>query len=390
MKKRKSKKKENFSSLLSILSDIDDPRNDKGKRHPLPSILALLIIGFLCGLKGYTPIAKWARRQKKLTKKLGFTHKKTPCPATFHDILKRIDVDELEKALTKWISQYVESCDDLSSIFDAIAMDGKTMRASKKAGASKPIALSVVSHELGVTLTQVGVSDKTNEIPGSTEILNTFDVKGKVITADALLTQKTFCREVIERGGDYVLTVKNNHRYLFDAIQKLFQDVPDTTSEETIHPILKEPIYAHKTDEKSHGRLETRCIVASTSLNTYLDWPGIAQVMRFRYTSKKLKIGEETDSVYYGITSLNPEEAPAERLLAIKRGHWSIENKSHYVRDTRLGEDASPVRCGDIPQVMAAFRNTALSVLRLAGITRVSDEINFLASRPLLAADMIM
>lgn len=390
MKKRKSKKKENFLSLLSILSDIDDPRNDKGKRHPLPSILALLIIGFLCGLKGYTPIATWARRQKKLTDKLGFTHDTTPCAATFHNILKRIDVDELEKAFTKWISQYVERCDDLASIFDAVAIDGKTMRASEKGGAAKPMALSVVSHELGVTLTQIGVSSKTNEIPGSTEILKNFDVSGKVITADALLTQKTFCREVIERGGDYVLTVKRNQRNLFDAIKELFQAVPDTTSEEIIHPILKEPIYAHRTDEKSHGRLETRRIKASESLNAYLEWPGVEQVLQFRYTSKNLKSGEKTDSVYYGMTSLSHEEASAEHLLAIKRGHWSIENKSHYLRDTQLGEDASPVRCGDIPQVMAAFRNTALSVLRLSGITRVTEEIAFLASRPLLAAKMIM
>ncbi len=199
---------------FSDLSDIDDPRNDIGKRHPLPSILALLIIGLLCGLKGYTPIVKSARRQKELTRKLGWTHKLTPCAATFHDILKRVNVDEIEKALT--------------------------------------------------------------------------------------------------------------------------------------------------------------------NLNAYLDWPGVAQVTQFRYTSKNLKIGEETDSVYYGMTSLSYEKASAERLLAIKRGHWSIENKSHYVRDTRLGEDASPVRCGDIPQIMAAFRNTALSVLRLTGITRISDEMNFL------------
>lgn len=153
---------------------------------------------------------------------------------------------------------------------------------------------------------------------------------------------------------------------------------------------MKEPIYAHKTVEKSHGRLETRSIKASTSLNAYLDWPGVAQVIQLHYKSKNLKTGEETDTVYYGITSLNHEKASAERLLAIKRGHWAIENRSHYVRDTQLGEDASPIRCGDGPQIMAASGNAALSVLRLTGITRVSDEINFLASRPLIAADMIM
>ena len=388
MKKRKKKKKS--FSLLDILSEVEDPRNDKGKRHPLPAMLALQIIGFLCGLKGYTPIATWARSQKELTDKLGFTYEKTPCAATFHNILKRINVKELEKALTKWIHKAVRSTPQVAGCLDKVAIDGKIMRASKKSGASKPHLLSVVSHELGITISQMGIINKTNELPLSVEILDTFDVSGTVITTDALLTQRTFCSAVIERDGDYVLPVKKNQRTLFEAIEKVFRDVPKTISDDTIHPILKEPIYAHETVEKSHGRLETRCINASTSLNAYLDWPGVAQVMRFRYTRKDLKTGEEIENVHYGIASLSPKEASAERLLAIKRGHWSIENKSHYLRDTQLGEDASPVRCGDIPQVMAALRNTALSVLRLAGVTRLTDKINYLASKPILAANMIM
>ena len=102
------------------------------------------------------------------------------------------------------------------------------MRASKKCGALTNHLLSVVSHEIGITLTQRSVSDKTNEIPISTEILKTFDVRGKVITTYALLTQRPFCHGIINRGGDYVLPVKDNQPYLLDAIKKLFQDIPDT------------------------------------------------------------------------------------------------------------------------------------------------------------------
>ncbi|RKU18717.1 hypothetical protein C6501_02415 [Candidatus Poribacteria bacterium] len=192
--------------------------------------------------------------------------------------------------------------------------------------------LSVVSHELGVTLTQQSVSDKTNEIPVSTEILKAFDVSGKVITTDALLTQRTFCYAIIEREGDYVLPVKDNQPDLLDAIEKLFQGVPDTLSDDTTHPILGEPIHIHETVEKSHGRLETRCLKASTSLNAYLDWPGITQVFQYRWTDKNLNTGEETHKIHYGITSLKPEAASAERLLTLRRGHWSIENKSHWIQ----------------------------------------------------------
>ena len=180
---------------------------------------------------------------------------------------------------------------------------------------------------------------------------------------DALLTQRTFCHALIAGEGDYMLPVKDNQSDLLDAIEKLFQGVGDTISEETTHPILVlgEPIHIHEIVEKSQGRLQTRCI------NAYLDWPGIAQAIQYRYTYKNLNTGVETHKVHYGITSLNPDEASAKRLLALRRGHWSIENKSHWMRDTLLGEDTSPVRCGAIPQVMAAMRNTALSVFRFAG-----------------------
>ncbi len=379
----------NSRHLLDRLAEIQDPRNNKGKRHPLNSILGLVLIGFMTGHKGYTSIATWARTQQNLARTLGFTHKKTPCPATIHNVLKDLDADAVEKTFTDWVEDVCKNRPDLEGCLDAVAIDGKTMRASKKSGATISHLLSVVSHELGVTLTQKGVSDKTNEIPISTEILKNFDVSGKVITTDALLTQRPFCHAIIEGNGDYVLPVKKNQPDLYDEIQKLFQDVPDTLSDNTPHPKLGAPIYTHETSEKSHGRIETRCLKASTSLNAYLDWPGIAQVFQYRYTYKNTKTGEEKTKIHYGITSLTPEETSAQRLLELRRGHWSIENKSHWMRDTQLGEDASSVRCGAIPQIMAALRNTALAVLRFAGITRIADEIKYLASKPKLAVNLI-
>ena len=381
--------KKNSRHLLDRLAHIQDPRNNKGKRHPLNAILGLIIIGFISGHKGYTSIAKWARSQPELVRSLGFTHKTSPCPATIHNVLKDLDADAVEKTFTDWVEDVCKSRPDLEGCLDAVAIDGKTMCASKKSGAIINHLLSVVSHELGVTLTQRGVKDKTNEIPVSTEILNNFDVSGKVITTDALLTQKSFCQAIIDANADYVLPVKKNQRNLCSDIKRLFQDVPDTLSEDATHPLLGEPIYTHETIEKSHGRLETRCLRASSSLNEYLDWPGIEQVIQYRSTRKNLKTGKETITVHYGITSLKPEEASPERLLEIRRGHWSIENKSHWMRDTILGEDASSVRCGAIPQIMAALRNTALAVLRFAGVTSIADEIKYLASKPKLAVNLI-
>ena len=251
--------------LINMLAEVTDPRNDKGKRHPLKSILALVVIGLMCGHKGYTSIATWARSEPLLTKALGFTHKITPCPATIHNLLKRLDVVLVEETLTKWVNTVIQSRPDLTGCLDAGAIDGKMMRATQKSGATTSHLLSVVSHELGITLTQQSVSDKTNEIPIATEILKAFDVSGKVITTDALLTQRTFCRAVIEGDRNYMLPVKSNQPNLMGAIEKLFQDIPDMLSDGTTHPILGTPIHIHETVEKSHGRLQTRCLKASTS-----------------------------------------------------------------------------------------------------------------------------
>jgi len=128
---------------------------------------------------------------------------------------------------------------------------------------------------------------------------------------------------------------------------------------------------------------------ADPQLNKYLDWPGLAQVIEYRYTYKNMRTGKETENIQYGITSLQPSKVSAERLLSLRWGHGSIESKSHWVRDTVLEEDASPVRCGAIPQVMAALRNTVLSVLRFAGYNTISDAIRYFASRPKLAVNLI-
>ena len=113
-------------------------------------------------------------------------------------------------------------------------------------------------------------------------------------------------------------------------------------------------------------------------------------MIQYRYIHKNPNTGEETTKVNYGRTSLTPEEASAEHLLELRRGHWSIENKSHWIRNTQLGEDASSVRCGAIPQVMAeTLRNAALAVLRFAGVTSIADKIKYYASKPLLAVNLI-
>ena len=384
--------------LLDILAEVPDPRHRKGKRYPLGSILALIVIGLMTGHKGYTSVATWAESQPELIQALGFRTQKTPRASTLHNLLKRLDVVSLEASLTKWVFSKLEDFQVFKTQrLQGVAIDGKELCGSEDPETGyRTHLLSAVSHELGITLTQQPVSRKTNEIPISTQLLKTFDVADKVVTTDALLTQKTFCKEVGDQQADYALPVKENHKQMYDDIRDLFEPLSETDPEdiekrrfENLHTQANAHLDTHTVVETSHGFTTTRTLTVSTLLTDYIKWPGLAQVYEYKSLRENTKTAEITSQTQYGITSLAPEVASAKDLLKLRREHSTIENKVHWVRDNVLGEDASQTRTGSIPQVIAALRNTALSVLRFAGHTKISQTIRFLASKPKLAVKLI-
>ena len=386
--------------LLDILAEVPDSRNNRGKRHPLSAILGLAVIAMMCGYRSYAAIAEWGRTyHTDLAKALGFTHTKTPCASTLHYVFKDLDATALENRLTRWATVILE---DLTPQTDTqtLAIDGKTLCGSRKQDATITHLLSVVSHQLGITLTQQPVDAKTNEIPIAIEILQALDVSGKIITTDALLTQKDFCQTLREKKADYVLPVKANQKLTYQDIQRLFEpesppknDVDPQAYQARIFETLHHEAKAHtdtaSTVEKAHGYITTRTLTTSTLLNEHLTWPGLAQVYEYRSERKHIRTQKITHHVQYGITSLSPHQATAKRLLQIRRGHWAIENLSHRTRDVLLGEDASQVRCANIPQVMAALRNTVLTLLRICGYTHIAKALRFFAARPTEALKII-
>ena len=145
----------------------------------------------------------WARKQPELAKALGFD-RKTPCLATFHNLYKRLNTGKLEQTLTHWVTKTLENRGHpFTSRLTAVAMDGKSLRGTATPQTPQRHLLAAVSHELAIPLAQCAVSEKTNEVPVSTALLKAFDVAGKVITTDALLTQRTFCQDVLAQQADY-------------------------------------------------------------------------------------------------------------------------------------------------------------------------------------------
>jgi hypothetical protein len=195
---------------------------------------------------------------------------------------------------------------------------------------------------------------------------------------DALLTQRHSAQTIVDKGGDYVMIVQEHQPQLRADLALVFPLPPVGDRHATA-----------RTVDLGHGRLEQRHLTTSAALVGSSAWPGLAQVFALGRHVKFPKTGKERVEVVYGVTSLRPERATPERLLALVRGQWQSENTSHGVRDVTCDEDRSQVRCGNIPQVMAALRNTTIGLLRYPGYANIAAAGRRLAAQPLQALALI-
>jgi predicted transposase YbfD/YdcC len=358
--------------LIEVFAAMPDFRKPRGKRHPLAAIFALACCAMLCGARSYSAIAEWGRNYgTRIAQALGFTHS-TPCAATLHTIFRHVDRDEFEAHLGTWADSIVGSLPDAPARRGpVVALDGKTLRGSKKQGAPGTHLLSALAHQVGVTLAQHAVDDKTNEITAVETLLQRLVLDGRIVTMDALLTQRHVAQTIVDKGGDYVMIVKENQPQLRADIELVFTLPPVGDRQDTA-----------RTVDLGHGRIEQRNLTTSEALVGYSDWPGLAQVFELGRHVLSQTTGEERVEVVYGVTSLSPARATPGRLLALVRGQWQIEHQLHWVRDVTFDEDRSQVRCGNIPHVMAALRNTTIGLLRWAGYTNIAAACRRLAAQP--------
>lgn len=362
--------------LIEVLAALPDPRQRRGKRHPLVAILGLICIATLCGYRSYSAMAQWARiYPRALVRALGFTHTTPPCAATRCTVLRQLDRERLEATLGTWaegVLAHLPAAPPTEE--EAIAVDGKTLRGSRQQGAPQAHLLSALSHRLGLTLGQRAVADKTNEITQIVPLLQGLVIEGRIFTMDALLTQRTVAQTIVEGDGDDVLSVKGNQPHLEAAIAAALAQPPGAD---------EPPVAVAATTEQGHGRLAYRCLTAREASFAGRDaWPGLRQVFRLARETGVVATGRRRHEVVYGLTSLPPARADATRLLRLTRHQWHIEHHSHWVRDVTFDADRSQVRCGSTPQVLAAFRNTAIGLLRTIGETNIAAACRRLAAQP--------
>ena len=358
--------------LIEVFAELPDFRRPRGKRHPLAAIFALACSAMLCGYRSYSAMADWGRNYgAELAQALGFTHQ-PPCAATLHTILRRVDRDVVEAQLGAWAEGILVGTPRAADEEEPLAIDGKTLRGSRKQGAPGAHRLSVLAPRLGLTLAQQAVADKTNEIPVVLDVLRQVILEGRVVTMDALLTQRHIAQQIVDAGGDYVMVVKENQPQFRADIATAFAAAPITGETRTVVDTV----------DYGHGRIEQRRLQSSEVLGGYRAWPGLGHVFHLERQVIIKKTGEVRAEVVEGVTSLAPARADAGRLLALVRGHWQIENQSHWVRDVTFDEDRSQVRCGSIPQVLAALRNTVIGLMRQAGETNIAAACRRFAAQP--------
>lgn len=220
MKAKKIVKAKPILSLLEVLKRVPDHRVAEGKRHPLFAILTLITVATICGCQGQRGIAMWGRIQpQKVRRALGFTRRRTPAHSTLHVVLKLLDVAAFEQALRDWAATLGPS--DMKSL-RAIALDGKTVRGSIGKDTPGVHVMTAFDVGRGIVLASMAVKTKSSEARVAEELLPALPLRGAVLTGDAAQTQRRLCRAVVEGGGDYMFTVKDNQPNLRQAIETAF------------------------------------------------------------------------------------------------------------------------------------------------------------------------
>lgn len=377
-------------SLAAAFATVPDPRRAASVVYPLAAILALAVAALLANHRSVLAIAEWgARQDPTMLAALGFPAGRTPCQSTLQRLFRHRDGAALAAALAGWFGPQATSTATAGTA-EGVAIDGKAQRGRLRFAAERePIvhALSAFCHEQGIVLAHeaitAGADQADAELTVAPALLRRIDWHDRVLTGDALFCQRTLCQQVRQAGGDYLLLVKANQGTLHDAIALLFDPPPTVPAA----PLTDRRV-AH-TLETGHGRrMERRELIASTDLTDYLDWPGAQQVFRVERTWRER--GHAKQTVRYGITSLTPDQADAARLLALRRGHWRIENQLHRHKDVNFGEDASLIHAGQGPTVMALLRDAALNLLHRAGIRRIAAQLRTHSQQPERAVALVV
>jgi predicted transposase YbfD/YdcC len=348
-------------------------------------VLVFVVLAKLAGENHLRGIAQWVKlRAVLLATFLALAQPQAPHATTYSRILgKAVAIEEFERVTRDFFARQPQAGTSV-----VISLDGKTMRGTIPAGQSQGLhLLAAFLPDEGWVLIQVEVGNQENEIPAAARILNVLDLRGKIITGDALLAQRELSLQIVQAGGEYLWIIKDNQPETRRDIERLFAPESGTPG---FRPASHDDFHTAATVEKGHGRIERRTITVSSALKGYLNWPAVEQVFELECDFTRVKDGKVMHEVVYGVTSLTASEASPKRLLELIRKHWEIENRLHHRRDDTLREDRCTLRTGHAAQAMAVINNLVLGLLRRQGVTNVPDARRNFAGHPEEALPLVM
>ena len=342
-------------SLNDLLDTIPEPRKGNAIKHNLKDIIFIALLSVICNADSYVGMQIFGETHEDILKQFLELPYGIPSHDTFGDVFSAIDPIQLSNCFSQWLHALHTELKDA----ELVAIDGKTIRRSKSQTKKATHVVTAFSSELQLVLGQLAVDEKSNEITVIPQLLKLFGVKNKTITIDAMGTQKEIAKTIWEGGGNYLLALKENHPQLLEDIQLYLEtDILPKKKKE-----LKETGLYYKSQEKGHGRIETReCYLCDQIgwLEGKEEWAGMSGAGVI--ISQREIEGQVSIQKHYFIYS--QEGLKAEEALGIKRNHWGIENELHWILDVTFREDECRARTKNGAINMNILRKQALQLMK--------------------------
>lgn len=346
-------------SLIEHLSPIMDPRVNRTKDHELIDILVIAMCGLLCRAETFNEMEDFGNAKYDWFKTFLALPNGIPSHDTFNRVFSALDPEEFLEAFLNWTQGLRQAVPD-----EIVAMDGKALRRALTANQNPKYIVSAWAEENGLVLGQLKVDEKSNEITAVPQLLRVLELKGCIVTLDAMGCQKNIAKEIKEADAEYVLALKGNQNTLHREVKEFLDDA--VAESKTWRPVGAPPeakeLVSKKIVEKDHGRLETREYFQSAELDWLADrlkWEGL-QTVGLVQATREIHGQISTERRYY----LSSLPLDIERFARAVRGHWGIENKLHWVLDVHLGEDQSRARSGYAAENLATLRRFAINLLK--------------------------
>jgi len=344
-----------LSSIVKYFEALPDPRHHRNRLHLLADVITLAVCGVIVGCDGPTAIERWAKAKQDWLRELLELPNGIPSRDCIRRVLSTLKPEAFQQCFEFWIASLVSESANVQPI---IAIDGKTLRRSHdhKNGLGPLHLVSAWATEHGLSLGQVATEEKSNEITVIPELIDRIDVKGAIVTIDAMGCQKNIAKKIIDAHGDYVLAVKDNQPKLHEAIKEVFSDPRQGD-------LMKMPHRECQTTDNSHGRKDQRYYVLAKMPQDFPwkdKWPGVRAIgMAVRVTEKP--DGTTSGDARYFISS---RFLSGKRFAEAVRGHWAIENSLHWVLDVTFDEDQSRTRVRRMADNFSWLRRFAISLLK--------------------------